>query len=57
MAEALNRLIDSMYTANNVYVMRMNESMAVIGDSSKVRTMLEEVIEQNKTVQTIEDSV
>ncbi len=55
-ARALNRVLDSGLLANNLIAMRLNESMATIGDSSKVRTMLEEVIEQNKTVQTIEDS-
>ncbi len=55
-AEAYNGMIDSFLKANNKYVMRMNRSMTRIGDSSVVRTMLEEVIKQSGSVQTMRES-
>ncbi len=56
LAKAYNEMIHSMFTANNVFVMRMNEAMTEIGDSSVVKNMIEEVNSQKQVVSTIHSS-
>lgn len=56
LAETFNALIKSNYTANNVFVMRMNDAMKEIGDSSVVKNMIEEVNSQAKVVNNIHSS-
>ena len=56
LAACFNALIRSNYTANNVFVMRMNDAMKEIGDSSVVKNMIEEVNSQAKVVNQIHSS-
>lgn len=56
LAKAYNEMIKSMFKANNVFVMRMNEAMTEIGDSSVVKNMIEEVNSQKEVVSTIHSS-
>ncbi len=51
-----NNLMKSVFRANNVFVMRMNEAMIKIGDSSVVKNMIEKVNEQAQVVATIHTS-
>ena len=55
-AVCYNELMKSVFRANNVFVMRMNEAMTDIGDSSVVKNMIEEVNEQAQVVATIHTS-
>ncbi|MBR1472345.1 MAG: chemotaxis protein [Lachnospiraceae bacterium] len=54
--EAFNALIRSNFTSNNVFVMRMNDAMKEIGDSSVVKNMIEEVNSQAGVVGSIHSS-
>ncbi len=56
LAECYNKMLDSVLKANNTFVMRLNDSMTRIGDSSVVKNMLEEVQQQTDTVRTIGSS-
>ena len=55
-APCYNELMQSMFRANNIFVMRMNEAMIKIGDSSVVKNMIEKVNEQAQIVATIPTS-
>ena len=55
-AQCYNELMKSVFRANNIFVMRMNEAMIKIGDSSVVKNMIEKVNEQAKIVATIPTS-
>lgn len=45
-----NTLVQSIMKNNNNFVMRLNESMSRIGDTSYVKTMIEEVNRQTETI-------
>ncbi|MCR5011163.1 MAG: chemotaxis protein [Lachnospiraceae bacterium] len=55
-ADCYNEMLKSFFKANNVFVMRMNDAMKEIGDSSVVKNMIEEVNEQTGIVGTIHAS-
>lgn len=49
-AEKYNTLLDSFLAANNNFVMRLNDSMKRIGDSSCVKAMIEQVNSQTAAI-------
>ncbi len=55
-AEKLNQLIYTFLNANNNFVMRLNESMLSIGDSTTIKKMLDQVNAQNVSIQNMNDS-
>lgn len=55
-AEKLNQVIYTFLNANNNFVMRLNESMLSIGDSTIVKKMLDQVNAQNISIQNMNDS-
>ena len=55
-AEKLNQVIYTFLNANNNFVMRLNESMMAIGDSSIIKEMLDQVDAQNVSIQNMNDS-
>lgn len=55
-AEKLNQVLDTFLKANNNFVMRLNESMTAIGDSTIVKKMLDQVSAQNESIQSMNDS-
>lgn len=55
-AEKLNQVIYTFLNANNNFVMRLNESMMSIGDSSIIKEMLDQVDAQNVSIQSMNDS-
>ena len=56
LARSFNDMLLGMKKANNVFVMRMNEAMVQIGDSSVVKNMMEQVNSQRGVVETIHES-
>ncbi len=56
LASEINSMIAGIKKGNNVFVMRMNEAMTKIGDSSVVKNMMEKVDEQAAIVETIHAS-
>lgn len=56
LADAYNEVLSNTLKANNVFVMRMNDAMTKIGDSSVVKNMIEEVHTQEGVVDTIRTS-
>lgn len=50
-AEKLNGVLHAFHKANNNFVMRLNESMEVIGDCSIVKKMLDQVELQDESLQ------
>lgn len=56
LASEINSMIAGIKKGNNVFVMRMNEAMTKIGDSSVVKNMMEKVDEQAAIVETIHSS-
>ncbi|MBR6909053.1 MAG: hypothetical protein IKN35_02015, partial [Lachnospiraceae bacterium] len=50
LADRINSMIVGIKKSNNVFVMRMNEAMTKIGDSSVVKNMMEKVNEQAEIV-------
>lgn len=55
-AEKLNQVIDTFLKSNNNFVMRLNESMLTIGDSTLIKKMLDQVNAQNESIQNMNDS-
>ncbi len=55
-AEKLNLVLSSFLKANNVFVMRLNDSMTKIGDSSCVKEMMEQVNSQTTSINSMRDS-
>ena len=55
-AEAYNEFVKGWLKANNLFVMRANAAMFEIGDSSVVKSMIEEVKAQSEIVETIHSS-
>ena len=55
-AQTYNALLRNLMDSNTVFVMRMNDAMKQIGDSSVVKNMIEEVNEQLKTSEGIHTS-
>lgn len=55
-AEKLNQVVQTFLRANNNFVMRLNESMMTIGDSSIIKKMLDQVESQNASIQGMNDS-
>ncbi|MBR1861295.1 MAG: chemotaxis protein [Lachnospiraceae bacterium] len=53
LAESFKKMIVGIKKSNNVFVMRMNEAMVEIGDSSVVKNMMEQVNNQRSVVDTI----
>ena len=51
LADKLNELIIAFKKSNNNFVMRMNEAMEHIGDSSLVKEMIEQVNSQTSSIQ------
>ena len=49
-AEKLNPMIGAYQTANNTYIMRLNEAMQSIGDNSYVKNMLDQVYTQQQSI-------
>ena len=56
LADRINSMIVGIKKQNNVFVMRMNEAMTKIGDSSVVKNMMEKVNEQAEIVGSIHES-
>ena len=52
-AEKFNEMMASLKKSNNNYVMRMNESMEHIGDNSCVKEMIEQVMAQTSSIQSM----
>lgn len=50
LAEKFNMLIASFLESNNIFVMRLNQSMSKIGDSSCVKEMIEQVNSQTTAI-------
>lgn len=48
-----NEMMTALKKSNNNYVMRMNESMEHIGDNSCVKEMIEQVMAQNSSIQSM----
>lgn len=56
LAQKLNELIHAFKKSNNNFVMRMNEAMEQIGDSSCVKEMVEQVNSQTSSIQEMTNS-
>lgn len=56
LAKTYNELLRNLLDSNTVFVMRMNDAMKQIGDSSVVKNMMEEVGEQLQTAEGIHAS-
>lgn len=54
--EKYNEVLRAFKVSNNNFVMRLNDSMMHIGDSSFVKNMLDQVDTQNHSIQRMEDS-
>lgn len=54
--EKYNAVLEAFKRSNNNYVMRLNDAMYHIGDSSYVKNMLEQVNKQNDSIQEMEIS-
>lgn len=54
--EKYNQVLKAFKTSNNNFVMRLNDSMMHIGDSSFVKNMLDQVDIQNSSIQQMETS-
>lgn len=54
--EKFNELIKAFKKSNNNFVMRLNDAMLSVGDSSYVKVMLDQVEEQTNSIKTMEDS-
>lgn len=52
-AEKFNEMMTVLKKSNNNYVMRMNEAMEHIGDNSCVKEMIEQVMEQTSSIQSM----
>ena len=53
LAEKFNNMMAALKKSNNNYVMRMNESMEHIGDNSCVKEMIEQVMAQTNSIQSM----
>lgn len=56
LAGKLDEVISSLYKSNNILVMRLNDSMTRIGDSSCVREMIEQVNSQTTSIHDMRNS-
>lgn len=56
LADKLDKVVASLYKSNNTLVMRLNDSMTRIGDSSCVRDMIEQVNSQTASIHNMRDS-
>ncbi|MGN0427494.1 MAG: methyl-accepting chemotaxis protein [Agathobacter sp.] len=56
LAERFNEMIDVLQKSNNNYVMRLNESMNIVGDNSFVKQMYDQIDAQTKSIQEIKGS-
>lgn len=56
LAQKYNAVLDSFLKANNNFVMRLNDSMRRIGDSSCVKEMIEQVNSQTESISGMRDS-
>ncbi len=56
MAKKLNLVLSSFLKTNNGFVMRLNDSMTRIGDSSCVKEMMEQVNSQTTSINSMRDS-
>jgi methyl-accepting chemotaxis protein len=54
--EKFNKMIHALKCTNNNYVMRLNEAMMEIGDSSNVKNMLDQVQSQAQSIEDMENS-
>ncbi len=55
-AEKYNQVLNAFFTSNNTFVMRLNQSMARIGDSSCVKEMIEQLNSQTMAISDIRGS-
>lgn len=55
-AEKYNQVLNAFYVSNNTFVMRLNKSMASIGDSSCVKEMIEQLNSQTMAIGDMRDS-
>lgn len=55
-AQKVNRLLSSFLKTNNSFVMRLNDSMTRIGDSTCVKEMIEQVNSQTTSINSMRDS-
>lgn len=55
-ADKYNTVLDSLFKSNNIFVMRLNEAMAKIGDSSCVKEMIEQINSQTIAIGDMRDS-
>ena len=56
LAEKFNEMMTVLKKSNNNYVMRMNEAMEHIGDNSCVKEMIEQVMSQTSSIQSMSAS-
>ncbi len=56
LAAKYNTLLDTFLKANNNFVMRLNDSMTRIGDSSCVKEMIEQVNSQTASISDMRSS-
>lgn len=54
--QKVNDLIKAFKVSNNNFVMRLNDAMLSVGDSSYVKIMLDQVEEQTNSIKTMEDA-
>ncbi len=54
--EKFNELIKAFKVSNNNFVMRLNDAMLSVGDSSYVKVMLDQVEEQTNSINTMEEA-
>lgn len=56
LGEKMNALVEHFLVSNNNFVMRLNKSMTVIGDSSRVKDMIEKVNSQTTAINDMQGS-
>lgn len=55
-ANLYNKMIDSFFSSNNKFVMTLNHSMGLIGDSSNVKDMIEQLNSQTSAITDMKSS-
>ena len=55
-AEKINAMLHAFKNANNPVVMRLNETMGVIGDNTLIKDTLDQVETQTKSIQDMESA-
>lgn len=56
LAEAYNKFIDRFIIKNSSYVMSLNDTMELVGNTSIVKNMMESVMQQNKSLENINNT-